>query len=318
MSKLDFQFAAGLSGFGDFSFAPPSAQSAASATSVTFTLSSNDSYTLTGAFTFDATGKLEGGTITGFAYNGALLGQVSNFTSLFVSETAVPVASYLSLANLGDQAGLKTLFFGGNDTVTVSLAPTAIVRTYGGNDSMTDGPGSTLYDGGDGFDTIVFGGSGTPSFARAEGELRVTIGGDTDRLINVETIVAGTKTYFNLSGTDATIARLYSAAFARAPDAAGLAVQENALHLGITPLQLAQNFIASAEFNALYGNVNALSNSQYATALYSNVLGRTPDAAGLAVQIGALDTGLSRPQLLLNFADSAENKTKVTGDWLLA
>ena len=66
-----------------------------------------------------------------------------------------------------------------------------------------------------------------------------------------------------------------------------------------------------------YGNVNNLSNTQYATALYSNVLGRAPDAAGLAVQVGALDGGLSRSQLLLNFADSAENKFKVTGDWLL-
>ncbi len=36
------------------------------------------------------------------------------------------------------------------------------------------------------------------------------------------------------------------------------------------------------------------------------------------MQIDALDHGLTRPQLLLNFADSAENKTNVTGDWLLA
>jgi hypothetical protein len=318
MSKLDYQFFAGLSGFGDFLFAPPSGQTAKDATSVIFTLASNDSYTLTGAFTFDAAGKLAGGTITGFSYNPALLGQTSVFTSLYVSETAVPVATYLALATANDQAGLRTLFFGGNDAVTASLAAPSIVRTYGGNDTIADNAGSTLYDGGDGFDTITFTGSGTPTFARVDGELRVTNGSDTDRLVNIETIVAGTKTWFNLSGTDATIARLYSAAFARAPDAGGLAVQENALHQGLTPLQLSNNFIASAEFTARYGNVATLDNTAYATLLYQNILGRAPDPAGLQVQIHALDTGLLRSQLLLNFADAAENIARVTGDWMLA
>jgi hypothetical protein len=36
-------------------------------------------------------------------------------------------------------------------------------------------------------------------------------------------------------------------------------------------------------------------------------LGRTPDADGLAAQHAALNGGLSREQLLLNFSESAEN-----------
>ncbi len=111
------------------------------------------------------------------------------------------------------------------------------------------------------------------------------------------------------------MARLYSAAFARAPDAAGLSVQLDTLHLGVTPVQLSQNFLASAEFTARYGT-NQTDNA-YVTTLYSNVLGRVPDGGGFAVQMDALAHGLSRAQLLLNFGESAENQTKSqpTGCW---
>jgi hypothetical protein len=43
------------------------------------------------------------------------------------------------------------------------------------------------------------------------------------------------------------------------------------------------------------------------TLLYANVLHRTPDAAGFAVQVNALNSGMSRAQLLVNFSESNEN-----------
>ncbi len=224
MSKLDFQILGSDFTLDGIAFAPMTALLASSATSVSFSTTGNHTYALTGAFTFDASGALAGGTITGLTYS-----QGTFFSVLAVSDLAVPVASYVALAKAGDQAGLQALFFGGSDVVTSALAPAGL-RTYGGDDVINHGIGASIYDGGDGFDTVIFsGGLAAPQFTRVDGELRVTgatFSADTERLLNIEVIQVGSKTYFNLSGTDATIARLYSAAFARAPDAAGLAVQE--------------------------------------------------------------------------------------------
>jgi hypothetical protein len=80
-------------------------------------------------------------------------------------------------------------------------------------------------------------------------------------------------------------------------------------------LQLANNFLAGAEFSARYGT--SQNDTQYINALYANVLGRAPDDGGYAVQVNALTHGADRAQLLLNFGESAENQSKVAADWLL-
>jgi hypothetical protein len=188
-----------------------------------------------------------------------------------------------------------------------------------GNDRLDGWQGNDLIDGGDGTDMSAF----------ASPRAQYAIGGSTgnrtvqdstgiegrDTLRHVEVLQFADKTLFDLAGADATVARLYSASFARAPDTAGLAVQLDALHAGLSPLNLSQNFLGSAEFAARYG-ANP-TNDQYVTALYSNVLGRVPDGGGYAVQIDALAHGLSRAQLLLNFGESPENQAKVSADWLL-
>ncbi|GIL38476.1 DUF4214 domain-containing protein [Roseiterribacter gracilis] len=98
--------------------------------------------------------------------------------------------------------------------------------------------------------------------------------------------------------------RLYTAALGRQPDEGGLKVQADALTNGTSLVQLAQNFLNSAEFVARFG---AGDSGAYVDALYQNVLGRLPDAAGRAVQVDALAHGLSRANLLANFSESAEN-----------
>ncbi|GIL40241.1 DUF4214 domain-containing protein [Roseiterribacter gracilis] len=189
-----------------------------------------------------------------------------------------------------------------------------------GNDHVTGGSGDDLIDGGDGLDVAEYAGvraqyaiSGTTGNRVVQASAGASEGRDTLR--HVEVLQFADKTLFDLAGGDATVARLYSAAFARAPDTSGLAVQLDALHAGLSPLQLAANFIASAEFVARYGA--APSDVAYVTALYSNVLGRVPDQGGFNVQLDALAHGLSRAQLLLNFGESPENQIKVSADWLL-
>ncbi|MDB5368371.1 MAG: outer rane calcium-binding protein [Rhodospirillales bacterium] len=244
--------------------------------------------------------------------------------------------------HLADPADL--LFWQENRTRTLTLADFAVLHDEGmvsatpdagnnvwfGIDGASDvvdgGAGADILFGLDGNDTIA-GGAGFDlagfSAARAaatvvrNGDGSVTVAGPDgiDTLRDVEALRFADKTLFAVTGADATIARLYAAAFARAPDAAGLAVQIDTLHLGITPQQLASNFIASAEFVARYGS-NA-SDRDFVKLLYNNVLGRDPDDAGYQHQLDSI-AQLGRPQLLLNFADSAENQAKVTGDWLLA
>ncbi|GIL40074.1 M64 family metallopeptidase [Roseiterribacter gracilis] len=194
----------------------------------------------------------------------------------------------------------------------------------GGSDRFIAGAGNDQIEGGGGTDVAVFTGSkASYDFTKASGGLQVadrrTVGGDgTDTLNHVEVLQFSDKAMFALSGDEASLSRLYSAAFARAPDVQGLIFQiDHGLHAGLALNQLANNFLASAEFVARYGASST--NTQYVTALYSNVLGRIADQGGFDFQLSALNTGqVTRAQLLLNFADSPENKVKVVGDWMLA
>lgn len=171
----------------------------------------------------------------------------------------------------------------------------------------------------------------------ADGSINLARSGETDHLTGIERIVFSDGVLIADAGANGLPAyRLYQAAFARTPDEAGLMVQVRA---GLNPMvaaqaaaghdntkafsiftcteaqyfadiQLAQNFLGSAEFIARYG-ANP-SNEAFVTLLYQNVLGRTPDAGGLAAQVGALNAGTSRATLLANFAESAEN-VQLTG-----
>ncbi len=108
------------------------------------------------------------------------------------------------------------------------------------------------------------------------------------------------------SNEDHLVYMLYQAAFNRMPDYSGFeywAGQADAHQL--TALQLADQFLAAPEFAANYG-ANP-SNDAFVTALYGNVLGRAPDAAGLAYWEAQANAGMARDQLLVDFATSTEN-----------
>ncbi len=109
----------------------------------------------------------------------------------------------------------------------------------------------------------------------------------------------------------AAIERLYQAAFGRTPDLAGFKVQVGS---GIPASTLAQNFVASAEFQATFVGNGTFDVSNFITKLYNNVLGRDPDAGGMSVQVnfynsligGGQSATQARATLLQNFANSAE------------
>jgi len=126
--------------------------------------------------------------------------------------------------------------------------------------------------------------------------------------------------------TTLSIARLYQAAFDRSPDEGGLNFwidQWEGVNLSLT--RISDEFFASQEFTDTYGS---LSNNDYVTQLYANVLNRTPDQGGLDFWTNGLSNGISEADVLLEFSNSLENKintelqlsglTEVTpGDWAL-
>jgi len=117
------------------------------------------------------------------------------------------------------------------------------------------------------------------------------------------------------SGFVAPVVRLYFATFLRVPDYDGLVFNAGLVRNGtLTPLQLAEFFTVSPEFQATYG---ALDDAQFVTLLYANVLGRAPDPAGLAGWVAVLDGGASRGQVLLGFSESPEYQASLANEVLV-
>ena len=105
--------------------------------------------------------------------------------------------------------------------------------------------------------------------------------------------------------TQTAVIRLYQSAFDRLPDKPGLDYWQDQFNRGIDLVAMGKAFIASEEFTSIYGE--DLSDDDYVTALYMNVLKRIPEEIGKAYWVGQLQTE-SREQLLASFSESAEAK----------
>jgi hypothetical protein len=113
--------------------------------------------------------------------------------------------------------------------------------------------------------------------------------------------------------TSGKIAELYQIALGRNPESGGLAYYANASNQGLLIGSMAVGFVASPEFAARYGPLNA---AAFVTQLYANAFGRAPDAGGLAFQENVLQQipGLQgRAQVLAGLLQSPEMLVKLTG-----
>ena len=112
---------------------------------------------------------------------------------------------------------------------------------------------------------------------------------------------------FDPADPAASVTRLYQAALGRSPDEGGLTFWTASIKAGTPLVTLADAFVSSAEFTGRFGS--GLASADYVTRLYLNVLGRAPDAGGLAFFTGDLDSGkASRAQTLVAISESAENR----------
>jgi len=100
------------------------------------------------------------------------------------------------------------------------------------------------------------------------------------------------------------VTRLYRAFFLRDPDTSGMDYWWRQVNGNWTLWRIADFFSQSQEFQNRYGS---LDNGQYVDRVYTNVLGRAPEAAGRAYWLHQLDSGAkNRGEVMVGFSESAE------------
>ena len=113
---------------------------------------------------------------------------------------------------------------------------------------------------------------------------------------------------FDSTGIPGQSYRLYQAAFNRQPDLGGLGFWTHILQGGMSLDAVAGYFYSSPEFQTMYGKV---SDDQFITLLYNNVLHRVPDQGGHDFWSLQVKNGLSRQNVIVYFSESPENVSNV-------
>ena len=102
------------------------------------------------------------------------------------------------------------------------------------------------------------------------------------------------------------LAEMYVAYFNRAPDAEGLFYWADKLAEGHTMDQIAERFFDQNETRAIY--TDPTNTDAFVTAVYANVLGRTPDDSGFAFWKARLAEGdVTQGAFVLKIIDGAKN-----------
>ena len=103
----------------------------------------------------------------------------------------------------------------------------------------------------------------------------------------------------------------YKTAFGRPADPDGLANRIQQLQSGVPLVALAEELVASAEFQARHGQSQRV-DTEYLTILYRDGLGRQPDPEGLAAWLAEGEKGATRAKVLAAIAGSAEALEKAS------
>ncbi|MFK7838559.1 MAG: DUF4214 domain-containing protein [Sulfitobacter sp.] len=194
----------------------------------------------------------------------------------------------------------------------VFLAPTSNATTH-----QITGEGGAFLTFEDGFRVIELAATGAEVATLGTGTAEdFFIGTETQALSvrNVDRVVLEDGYLaFDFDGNGGAAFRLYQAAFDRLPDAEGLGFWIDVLdETDFTLDQMAEQFLTSAEFVGRYGDYTALSDSAYLDILYGNILDRQPDPDGFDFWLDVLQDGYASANVLADFAQSEENRDKVS------
>jgi serralysin len=181
------------------------------------------------------------------------------------------------------------------------------LRGGAGDDALEGYAGDDTLDGNGGQDIAYFAGTQS-SFTLTLGpeatrlQDRRAEGSGTDTLRSIETVEfyseadrqsLDLETFGGTAGLSVaameSFVELYIAYFNRAPDALGLNFWGTAFANGTSLETIAADFNDQSETRALYPE--GLSNADFISSVYDNVLGRAPDADGFAFWVDVLDSG---------------------------
>jgi len=108
-----------------------------------------------------------------------------------------------------------------------------------------------------------------------------------------------------LNSSEYKIKSLYKSVLGRDADAVGLQHWTNALNSGASLSEIESAMRMSDEFWKR--------SSEFVTGLYKDVLGRSPDSAGLNTWLQAMQKGMSKKEVERSFYNSAEFQNKYSG-----
>lgn len=195
-----------------------------------------------------------------------------------------------------------------------------------GDDVLIGTPGDNAIAGGGGRDTLLVGAS-SRNFTLAVSADSVTLTdrvgtGGVDTVAGVETLrfadQAFDTAWFTAAASltqdrFASLIEIYVAYFDRAPDAVGLDYWASRLAGGMSLPQIAASFAVQAETVAQYPAGQSV--QTFVDAVYHNVLGRAPDAGGMAYWTNELTLGLiDRSTFLLAVINGAKSVTGGVAD----
>jgi len=205
-----------------------------------------------------------------------------------------------------------------NDDVITGTTGNDTLSGTSGNDTLQSGAGDDVLDGGASNDTVVYAGIlknftisktvTTTTTTTTTITIKDSSGANgTDNLSNVEKLQFDDKTInlaiqakadvSNIAAADLqSIQELYIGFFKRVPDADGLAYWIDQLKAGQTIDKIADAFYeAGVQYGSVTGYSGAMTNTDFVTLVYANVLGRTgltiPSMAEVAFWADSLAAG---------------------------
>ena len=241
-----------------------------------------------------------------------------------IAASAMSIYSSAKTASTIDDYLLIDHWLSGDDTFNLSNSDDTAYG-HGGNDTMTGNGGNDYLDGGSGIDTSVFTvNSSNFTILKVNGQYLLTDTSGTNgsnTLVNIERLHFSDADYaIDTEGANSAggIYRTYKAAFNRTPEKVGFGYWIDQADNGASAVQMAEEFVWSTEFQALY---DVTTNDSYLTGnnieavvdlFYRNVLGRAPDQGGLTYYTSTIeDQRKTGGQVLAEIADSIENRANL-------
>ena len=256
-----------------------------------------------GNFAIDADGNLSGTTTevgTALAVDDSPIARYSGLSvPTFISDGD-------DISDLPDDAIVLT----GPDVVTGGDGGDYLLG-YGGNDIMRGGGGNDTLDGGDGVDTAVFNGTRAAN-TLAKPASGYTISGPegTDTLINIERLQFGDK-YIAIDldpgEAAANTVRVIGAAF----DAPMIGAHPEWVGVGLGFFDSGMSMLVVCEQVVQILN---LTNTDFVTTVYTNVVGSAPSNAVRDSYVGLLQGGggrMMQAELLASAANTPVNETNI-------